>query len=70
MTFDARVQGTSAGVVDITKIKKDVLGLNESAIRSYFKNLKEVESVHIVLSPFWIKSIPKDPSKVKITVDK
>jgi len=70
MTFDTGVQGRAAAFVDSASIRKAILGMNEAKIRLYFKGLREVESVKIVLSPFWVKSIPRNPQKVKITVEK
>lgn len=70
MTFGIQVTGQSAYQLDQDKILKDILGLREDAIRSYFKDNKEIESARIVLSPFWVKNIPKDPSKIKLIIEK
>ena len=70
LTYDAQVNGRAAIKIDQDKILKDVLGMSEDSIRAYFKNAKEVESARVVLSPFWVKNIPKDPQKVKIILDK
>ncbi|MBI2063037.1 MAG: hypothetical protein HYT61_02220 [Candidatus Yanofskybacteria bacterium] len=70
MTFDMQVSGQAAVKVDQEKILKDIQGMKEDAIRDYFKNMKEVESARITLSPFWVKSIPKDQTRIKISIEK
>lgn len=66
--FEVRVMGLTAAKLDKEKITKDILGMKENAIRSYFQNIKEVESARIMLSPFWVNSIPKDAEKVEIII--
>ena len=70
MVFDVRVTGTAAVKIDQEKILKEIQGMKEDAIRDYFKNMKEVESAHVILSPLWVKSIPKDSEKIKISIEK
>ncbi|MBI2063406.1 MAG: hypothetical protein HYT65_00220 [Candidatus Yanofskybacteria bacterium] len=70
MVLDIRVTGRAAVKIEQEKILKDIQGMKEDAIRDYFKNMGEVESAHVILSPFWVKSIPKDPSKIKINIEK
>ncbi len=70
MTFDIQVTGQSAAKIDQDKISKDISGMNENAIRDYFKSIKEIESARITLSPFWVRSIPKNPGKVKLVIEK
>lgn len=70
MIFDVRVTGQAAVKIDQKKILNDIQGMKEDAIRNYFKNMKEVESARVVLSPFWVKSIPKDSTKIKINAEK
>lgn len=69
LLFTAKVRGSAAAKLDKDKILKDVAGMSEDAIRVYFKNIKEVESAKIILSPFWVKSIPKDAGKVELVIE-
>ncbi len=68
LAFTLQVSGQAAHHLDTEKIMKEILGMKEASIQSYFKNMKDVESARILLSPFWVSSIPKDSQKVKITV--
>ena len=68
--FDVQITGQSVAKIDQDKILKDVAGMKEGAIRSYFAGIKEIESARITLSPFWVKSIPKDAGKVRLVVEK
>ena len=68
LSFDAQVSGWAAAKVDTDTIKNDVRGMSEDSIRSYLKGVKEIESTRILLSPFWVRSIPKDAGKIKIDI--
>jgi len=68
ISFDVKIDGSAAAKVDKNAILKEVAGMSESSITSYFKGVKEVESARIKLSPFWVRSIPKNPDKIDIDV--
>ncbi|MBI2669649.1 MAG: hypothetical protein HYX20_00660 [Candidatus Yanofskybacteria bacterium] len=70
LVFEISVTGRAAVRIDQEKVLKDIRGMKENAIRNYLKNMKEVESARVSLSPFWVKSIPKDQTKIKISVEK
>ena len=70
MTFDVHVAGNAASVIDQEKILKEIAGMDEETIRNYFKNISEIESARIILSPFWVKSIPKDSGKITIEIER
>lgn len=67
--FEATVKGKANAHIDVATIQKAIPGMNESAIRDYFKGIAEVNSARILLSPFWITSVPNDPKKIHITVE-
>lgn len=69
MTFSVTVNGLAVAKFDKEKILKDVMGMSEDAIRTYFTNIKEIESAKIILSPFWVKSIPKDANRIKLNIE-
>ncbi|MEX2052854.1 MAG: hypothetical protein WD898_01345 [Candidatus Paceibacterota bacterium] len=69
LAFDIRVTGRAAYVLDTDKIADEVSGMSEDAIRTYFKNIAEIESARIVLSPFWVKKMPRDADKIKIIIN-
>lgn len=68
LSFDAQVNGWAAAKLDTDAIKNGVRGMSESSIRSYLNGIKEVKSARVILSPFWVKSIPKDISKIGIDI--
>lgn len=69
MTFNAKISATAYAVIDKETILKEILGMPEEAIKTYFANKKEVESVQIIFSPFWLRSVPSDKSKVNIKIE-
>jgi hypothetical protein len=70
LSFDAQINGLAAAKLDTEAIKSDVRGMSEDSIRSYLKGIKEIESARIMLSPFWVRSIPKNAGKIKIDLVK
>lgn len=68
LSFDAQVSGWAAAKLDTDAIKNDVRGMSEDSIRSYLNGIKEIDSTRIILSPFWVRSIPKDVSKIRIDI--
>ncbi|MGH7142308.1 MAG: hypothetical protein ACREF5_02455 [Candidatus Saccharimonadales bacterium] len=56
--------------INITKIKKQVEGKKIGSIQSLINQIPGVTNVNVHLSPFWVSSVPTNPSKVTITLDK
>ncbi len=69
LTFDIRVTGKAASILDTGKITNEVAGMSEDEIRTYFKNIDEIESARIVLSPFWVKKMPRDSGRIKVIIN-
>jgi hypothetical protein len=51
-------------------IKKEVAGKKSGDAQSIIGQLPGVTSVSVQLSPFWVSSIPTNPSKVTVTIGK
>lgn len=68
LAFDAQITGKSAARIDKDAILKDIPGMDEAKIKTYFQDNKNVETARIQLSPFWVKRIPKDTGKIDISI--
>jgi len=66
LDFTMRVSGQAASRIDGDKILKDISGLGQDKIKEYFLGIKEIESVKVLLSPFWVRSIPKNRADIKL----
>lgn len=55
--------------VDVDQIRKELVGKNELEVRQYLTSHSEIESAKVIFWPFWIKKIPSEESKIKITID-
>jgi len=66
VTFRIKIDGQAAPHIDTSLIAQNLLGKNENEITQYFRDLDEISSAKILLSPFWIKNVPKDLDRVKI----
>lgn len=69
-SFDVHVTGRVFSKIDQEKIVKDILGADQDTVRTYFQNMKEVESARVIFSPFWVKTVPKELKKVTIELDR
>jgi len=71
MTFMVNIKGNGYAKIDIEKIKTDLADKSEKAIKDYFKSssASAVESVKVVLSPFWVKRIPEDKERIKLQIN-
>jgi len=68
ITFAVVVKGEAVAKIDENKIINDLLGLKEAQVKDYLSNLKEIESARVVLSPFWIKTVPKNKKDIQIKI--
>lgn len=69
LTFTVGVKGSGYAKIDAEKIKTDLSGKNEQQIKDYFKEATGVESVRVVLSPFWVKRIPQDKERTTLQIN-
>ncbi|MCK5122654.1 MAG: hypothetical protein KAQ87_00680 [Candidatus Pacebacteria bacterium] len=63
------VSQKSIAKINIDKIKEEIAGKDELELRKYFINIKGIKSTDVGFWPFWVKSIPLSPDKIKITID-
>ena len=68
LNFTASVKGTAAAKMDEEKIVNGLLGLKQNKIENYLLGFKEIDSARVILSPFWVKSIPKNKENVEIKI--
>lgn len=68
LTFTVSAQGTGYVPVDAAAITEDILGKNSAAIRDYFKDREGVQSATITLSPFWVRTVPKNQKRTVIDI--
>ena len=69
LTFTLHVTGLAPSKIDESRVATDILGLKDEAIKRYFASISEIESVRVILSPFWVKSLPSDKNKMKLTLE-
>lgn len=69
LSFVVHLKGRAAATIDESGILNDLPGLNQEQIQAYFQGIKEVESVKVMLAPFWVTRIPKDQDRLKLTVE-
>ncbi|MFH1671217.1 MAG: hypothetical protein ABH889_00345 [Candidatus Portnoybacteria bacterium] len=63
------VQEGLAFKIDAEKIKNELVGKKEVDVRKYLASQPEIEKAKVNFWPFWVKKIPKQEKKIKITVE-
>lgn len=69
ITFNLAVNGKAGLKIDEKMLVEKLAGLKEKEIREVIQSIKEIETAKIVLSPFWVNRIPRDPEKIKIKIE-
>lgn len=54
--------------VDVEQIRRELAGKDEAGVRQYLASRSEIESAKVIFWPFWVKSIPSNEKKIKITI--
>lgn len=68
MTFPVSFKSVLAAKVDADFLKQEVMGKQESELKSLIFSLPGLESARVSLWPFWVKKVPKNADRIKITV--
>ncbi|MDO8495349.1 MAG: hypothetical protein Q7S32_02360 [bacterium] len=66
LTFNVAIQGEAAAKIDEEKIVGSMLGMKQGNIKDYLLSIREIESAKVILSPFWVKVVPKNRKDVKV----
>ena len=56
-------------IIDTVKLLRDVASYKGKDYNSIFQDYPAIEKANIVSSPSWWKSVPKDPSKIKLNIE-
>ena len=67
--INMQVTAVAGSSLDTSAIKKQVAGEKTGEAESSIQAYPGVTNVSIHLSPFWVSAIPKNTSKIKVTVD-
>jgi hypothetical protein len=62
------VGGKAYAKLDLNQIVNNLEGKNDIQVKNYLGSLKEIESAKVILSPFWVKRIPKNQDKINISL--
>ena len=68
LSFAVHVTGPSYTKIDQQKIITDLLGKNDIEMKAYLGAITGISSAHVSLSPFWVRSIPKNQNRVSVDV--
>ncbi|MBI2677015.1 MAG: hypothetical protein HYX21_03680 [Candidatus Yanofskybacteria bacterium] len=66
LSLKISAKGEIAVKIDEEKMIKEMLGMKKNKIQEYLMGISEVESGKVVLSPFWVRSIPKNKNNIQL----
>ena len=66
--FTVKVSQVLKGSLDEAKIKNDLAGKNEEEMKEVLRANEAIESAEFSFWPVWISVAPRDPEKIKISV--
>lgn len=69
LSFPVDYKSILAKRIDVEELKKNILGKSESELKLTVFALPGLKSATISLWPFYVKTVPTDPEKVKIVVE-
>ena len=69
LDFIMAVKGPAYDKIDQDKIITDLIGKNRNEITNYFKGIESIASANVLLSPFWVRKVPTNKDKIKLTID-
>lgn len=60
------IGGNAYAKIDRDTITANLMGKNEPQIKNYLRSINDIDSAKVILSPFWVKKIPRNQSKLEI----
>ena len=69
ISFAINFQGVFEEPIDIESFKQKVLNKNEKELKTLVSTLPNIQKVTISFWPFWVKRVPNDLKRVKMTID-
>lgn len=67
--LDIKVKQGITWKVNISDLKKELAGKNESEIKKILSQKPEIQNIQVIFWPFWVKRIPEQTSKIEIIID-
>ncbi len=69
-TVSMETKSTAGPQLNLTNLKKQLVGKKSGDVKSYLKQTPGVTSVDVKYSPFWVSVVPKSAGKTTITIIK
>jgi hypothetical protein len=67
--FNLQTEAVLGPAIDFEALANDIAGLGYSEAIKHIEGLPNVTHAEVNLSPFWVSSVPKDPSRTSISIN-
>lgn len=61
-------KGTFWKPVNVDEFKRNVIGKKEDDLKSYVFSSTSIDKANVALWPFWVRTVPNDPDRVKVEI--
>ena len=68
LSFIVAVTGEAATKINENKLIDGLVGMKQNQIEDYLLSFKEIDSARVILSPFWVRSIPKNKQYIHVKI--
>lgn len=66
LQFSVTVTGPGYASIDQQSLLANLMGKDEIQIKAYLQGVSAISSAQVLLSPFWVRSVPNNPAKVHV----
>ncbi|MBI2624698.1 hypothetical protein HYW67_04430 [Candidatus Parcubacteria bacterium] len=68
MLLSARVEEVLLSRISEDDIKRDLAGRTQAEAQQYVDSRPAIDSIQVILWPFWVRSVPDSPAKIQVRV--
>lgn len=68
LNFSAKINGKIFWKINSDALKREIAGRNRSEVERIFNSHQEIVQAEVSLWPFWVKSVPANLDKIKISL--
>jgi hypothetical protein len=66
ISFALDFKGVFERPVNVEELKTKSLSMSEQEIKSFISSFDNIEKAKVLLSPFWVRSVPSNPDRVRV----
>ncbi len=69
INMKVKTQQGAVGKIDVDTLAKQLVGKDEAGIKKVLSQIPEIQNAKITFWPFWVKKVPNEVDKIKVSVE-